>query len=308
MTRTEWIFSDENHSLHQEFPSEDSASNPSDNTNPAELIIDFPVSFSLTQGHTGDDAFSQLSVDIPADIMDRMAIAWCKKRRLHGALGGPVGREFGSVDCAYDEQASERLEEDAELRVLVKDREGPPEIQANLEFASIFEVVANTKEEAQRLKEESDKLIQNRDINKAIRECSMLPTRYKRVALCIFDHIRANQSVNDESSLLSAIDKALLSDHFMSSDEYFLDSIWQFEDKLATGVYAPGLDVHGRWILVGKDSRNETLVAALETLSVKVVERLIQQKKLIPEVSPKWITPQLQLTMHRWHGLAKRES
>ncbi len=138
MTRTDWIFSDEGYSLHQEFPSGDSVSNPSDNTNPAELVVDFPVSFNVTQGHTGDDAFSQLSVDIPADIMDRMAIAWCKKRRLHGTLGGSVGREFGSVDCDYDEQASESLEEDAELQELVKDSEEQPEIQAKLEFDNIF--------------------------------------------------------------------------------------------------------------------------------------------------------------------------
>lgn len=266
MTRTDWIFSDEDYSLHQEFPSGNSVSNPSDNTNPAELIVDFPVSFNVTQGHTGDDAFSQLSVDIPADIMDRMAIAWCKKRRLHGTLGGPVGREFGSVDCDYDEQASESLEEDAELQELVKDSEEQPEIQANLEFDNIFEVVVSTKEEAQRLKEESDDLIQNRNIKESRTERSMLPKRHKRVA----------------------------------SDEHFLDSIWQFEDKLATGVYAPGLDVNGRWILVGKGSRNETLVAALEPLSVKVVERLIQQKKLTSELSPRWITPKLQLTMYHW--------
>ena len=165
MTRTDWIFSDADHSLHQEFPTEDSAFNPSDNTNPAQLIIDFPNSFNVTQGHTGDDAFSQLSVDIPADIMDRMAIAWCKKRRLHGALGGPVGFEFGSVDCDYEEHASENLEVDAELLKLLREREGQPEIEANLEFDNIFDVVANTKEEAQRLKAESDDLIKNRDIN-----------------------------------------------------------------------------------------------------------------------------------------------
>ena len=123
------------------------------NTNPAQLIIDFPNSFNVSQGHTGDDAFSQLSVDIPADIMDRIAIAWCKKRGLHGALGGPVGLEFGSVDCDYDEHASENLEEDAELLKLVKEREGQPEIEANLKFDNIFDVVASTKEEAQRLKQ-----------------------------------------------------------------------------------------------------------------------------------------------------------
>ena len=172
MTRTDWIFSNENHSL-PEFPSEGSVSNTSDNTNPAELIIDFPSSFNLTQGH-GDDAFSQLSVDIPADIMDGIAIAWCKKRRLHGAVGGLVGREFGSVDCDYSEQSSEGFVEDAELRDLVKDRNGQPEIQANLEFDNIFEVVANTKEEAQRLKEASDKLIQNRDTNELRTKRSIL--------------------------------------------------------------------------------------------------------------------------------------
>ena len=113
-------------------------------------------------------------------------------------------------------------------------------------------------------------------------------------------HIKSNQNANDEPLLLSAIEKALLADHIISSDEHFLDSIWQFEDKLATGVYAPGLDVNGRWVLVGKDSRNATMVAALEPLSVKVVERLIQQKKLTSELSPRWITPKLQLTMYHW--------
>ena len=39
---------------------------------------------------------------IPDEIMDEMAIAWCKKRKLHGALGGPVGNEWGSPDCEYD--------------------------------------------------------------------------------------------------------------------------------------------------------------------------------------------------------------
>jgi len=301
MTRTDWIFSYENHSLHQEFPSEDSVSNPTDNSTPAELIIDFPVSFNLTQGHTGDEAFSQLSVEIPAEIMDMMAIAWCKKRRLHEALGGPVGREFGAVDCDYDEQAAEDPKENTESREQ-EDKEGQPEIQANLEFDNIFEVVASSKEEAQRLKQESDELIQNKSINEAIIERLVLPRRQKRAALGILDHIRINQNVNDESLLLSVIENALLADHSMSSDEHFLDSAWRFEDKLAAGVYAPGLDVNGRWILVGKDSRNETLVAALDPLIVKVVERLIQQKKLIPEVSPKWITPQLQLTIYGWQN------
>ena len=126
MVRTDWIFSGDDHSLHQEYPAEGSDINPSDNANPAQLIIDFPNSFNVTQGHTSDDAFSQLSVDIPADIMDRIAIAWCTKRGLHGALGGPVGLKSGSVDCNYNEHASETLEEDAELLEQVREREEQP--------------------------------------------------------------------------------------------------------------------------------------------------------------------------------------
>lgn len=76
----------------------------------------------------------------------------CTLVRLHGALGCPVGLEFGSLDCDYDEHASESLEENPELLELVKEREGQPEIQASLEFDNIFDVVVNNKEEAQRLK------------------------------------------------------------------------------------------------------------------------------------------------------------
>lgn len=116
MTKTDWIFSEADHSLHQEFSAQDSGINPMDNSNPAELIIDHPASFNVTKGHIGDESFSQLSVDIPSDVMDKMAIAWCKKRGLQRALGGPVGREFGSVDGEYDEQVSRSIEqEDAEL-------------------------------------------------------------------------------------------------------------------------------------------------------------------------------------------------
>ena len=115
----------------------------------------------------------------------------------------------------------------------------------------------------------------------------------------VFNEIREKVATGWEGAhrqLVPGVDNIDL----ISSDEHFLDSIWQFEDKLATGVYAPGLDVNGRWVLVGKDSRNDTLVAALEPLSVKVVERLIQQKKLTSELSPRWITPKLQLTMYHW--------
>lgn len=301
MTKTDWIFSEADHSLHQEFSAQDSISNPINNTNPAELIIDYPSSFNVTRGHTGDDSFSQLSVIIPSDVMDKMAIAWCKKRGLHGALGGPVGREFGSVECEYDEEVSHNIEqEDAELVKLVKERLKQPETEANLEFDNIFDVVANSTEEAERLRKESDEFIKDRDIKERKELIPQLPPRSKRAALGILNHINTIKNIDDESSLLSAIEEAMLADHIMSSDEHFLDSAWRFEDKLTAGIYAPGLNEDGQWLLVGTNSRKETLITPLEPLSVKIVERLIQQNKLIPERSPQWVTPKQRLTMYYW--------
>ena len=300
MTKTDWIFSEADHSLHQQFSAKGSELNPRDNTNPAELIIDFPASFNITRGHTGDEDFSQLTVEIPSDVMDKMAIAWCKKRGLHGALGGPVGREFGSGDCEYDVQIFHSTEDDAEMVKLVKDRERQPESEANLEFVNIFDVVAHSKEKAKQLLEESDESIKDRDVNELIGLLSKLPTLRKRAAFGILNHIRANQNIDDEKSLLSAIEEALLAEHIISADEHFLDSAWRFEDRLAAGIYAPGLNEDGQWLLVGADSRKEPLVTPLAPLSVKIVQRLIQQGKLISEQSPQWINSQFKLTMYRW--------
>ena len=48
MNKTDWIFSEANHNLHQEFSDQERSGNPIDNTNPAELRIDFPTSFNVT--------------------------------------------------------------------------------------------------------------------------------------------------------------------------------------------------------------------------------------------------------------------
>jgi hypothetical protein len=48
------------------------------------------------------DSDLQLSMQLDASVLDELAIAWCKKRKLQGALGGPVGNEWGSPDCEYD--------------------------------------------------------------------------------------------------------------------------------------------------------------------------------------------------------------
>mgnify|MGYP003625384240 CR=1 FL=1 len=52
--------------------------------------------------HDFADKNPQVTVEVDAKVMDQFAIAWCKHRNLQGALGGPVGKEFGSPDCEYD--------------------------------------------------------------------------------------------------------------------------------------------------------------------------------------------------------------
>jgi len=49
----------------------------------------------------GFDKSQRITISISNEIMDDIAISWCKKRKLHGALGGPIGMEYGSPDSEY---------------------------------------------------------------------------------------------------------------------------------------------------------------------------------------------------------------
>lgn len=65
---------------------------------PVYLEITDPLECSVTQ----TEGRLRATLGLDAGVMDRLAIAWCIHRKLHGALGGPVGRELGSPDCEYD--------------------------------------------------------------------------------------------------------------------------------------------------------------------------------------------------------------
>jgi hypothetical protein len=104
MSTKEWVSSHhEGASLYQEFfyDFEKHEVNP----NPAVIQTASPKNFSITREEHVDGKHSlQLVVEIPADRFDEIAIAWCKKRKLHGAMGGPVGSEFGSPDSDYPQE------------------------------------------------------------------------------------------------------------------------------------------------------------------------------------------------------------
>ena len=51
--------------------------------------------------YDNEPSTNQVTLEIPAQVMDKLAIMWCRKRKLHSALGGPVGKEYGAPE--YDD-------------------------------------------------------------------------------------------------------------------------------------------------------------------------------------------------------------
>jgi hypothetical protein len=98
MTNKEYVYQEDGRTvLYQE-----STSNKN-NDNPAIIQITNSADFSISsESNAEGKSIKKLIAEIPADVFDKIAIAWCKKRKLHGALGGPVGMEFGSPDCDWD--------------------------------------------------------------------------------------------------------------------------------------------------------------------------------------------------------------
>lgn len=90
MSTKEWFYSPEGSTVggYQEITFEDK------NDNPVVIQIENPQEFFIVK----DDNYQKITLAIDAQEFDKLAIAWCKKRKLHGALGGPVGLEHGSPD------------------------------------------------------------------------------------------------------------------------------------------------------------------------------------------------------------------
>ena len=93
MSTKDWVYEQGNPDIgcYQEITFEDH------NNNPAVIQLSNSEEFSITKTEFSE----QLTVAIPAEIFDKIAIAWCRKRKLQGELGGPVGLEFGSPDSPY---------------------------------------------------------------------------------------------------------------------------------------------------------------------------------------------------------------
>lgn len=66
------------------------------------LEIYSPSEFRVEKETFQGKIIETLTVEIPSATMDKIVIDWIKKRKLQGAVGGPVGEEWGSPDCPWD--------------------------------------------------------------------------------------------------------------------------------------------------------------------------------------------------------------
>jgi hypothetical protein len=178
MSTKEWILFDEDDAnLYQEMTS------GNENNNPATIEVNHPSNFCIErETYPSGKAFFTLRLEVPANRFDEIAIAWCKKRKLHGALGGPVGREFGSPD--YEE-----MHDDEVLRAIVEQRQHQEEVEVDIDVDNPQQPTEH--KDVSRLKG----LLQDGDVHSAAEK--------------ILSHIQSTQHITDEESLLATIQQAL---------------------------------------------------------------------------------------------------
>ncbi|EHJ06477.1 MULTISPECIES: hypothetical protein [Marinobacter] len=66
------------------------------------LNLEKPSSYEISKETFKDQIIESLTVEILSEVLDEIAIRWIKYRKLQGAVGGPVGLEWGSPNCPYD--------------------------------------------------------------------------------------------------------------------------------------------------------------------------------------------------------------
>ena len=138
------------------------------NNNPATIEIDNPKDFKIEhEEYPNGKVFFKLTAEIPADRFDELAIAWIKHRGIKARHNKyTLGDLLGKCDFKWPISETELLDgiEDAELTQIIIDRDSQEEVAANLEYDNIFDAVTDNKEEAERLKTQSDVAIKDRDV------------------------------------------------------------------------------------------------------------------------------------------------
>lgn len=74
----------------------------SENPKSVFLELEEPLEFRVEKETFRGKSRDFLVVEIQSEDMDQIAVAWIKQRKLQGAVGGPVGQEWGSPDCPWE--------------------------------------------------------------------------------------------------------------------------------------------------------------------------------------------------------------
>jgi len=180
------------------------------NPNPVVIQIEYPKNFSImSQGLADGKPFSQLSVEIPAERFDQIAIAWCKTRKLN-THKYTLNELLDKCNFTWPISEKELIIGLNKVSQLVEFTEFENN-QVELAFDNIFDAITEDKDEALQLKIDSDELIKQRDaseFNKVVKERES-KSKIKGAAKGILSHIKAEQSIDDEASMIMAIEQAL---------------------------------------------------------------------------------------------------
>jgi hypothetical protein len=210
MSTKEWIYHHyDGASLYQEM------SFNKFNNSPATVEVKNPQDFKIErEEHLDSKAHFALTLEIPADRFDKLAVAWIKHRgilaqvekyTLKDLLTGP------NFELPISEDELLDTIEDAGLAEILKDRECQQEISVDLESDSLFDEIAD--DDANKLKAKPNLNLQSVDVKKLKGllkgHSNYLPEDFKGLAIDIIEQIKAHQEAENEESLISLVQVAL---------------------------------------------------------------------------------------------------
>lgn len=145
------------------------------NPNPAVIQLEHSSETAITQKIINDELTFQFTLEasIAAKTFDRIAIDWCKNRKLYKnkyTLEELLSQSYSQQPIGTCEltEVIEEIFDDFELSKVVQERANKPEIDADLHMDNIFSIVTTGPIEARNMQECSNELIQLREAGRNI--------------------------------------------------------------------------------------------------------------------------------------------
>jgi hypothetical protein len=188
------------------------------NSNPAAIEIENPTDFRIERETLENGrAYFSLTVEVPAEQFDDIAIAWVKHREIKARLN-KYTLETLLTKCDFNklitkEQFLDGIE-DVVHTDTVGERGQQKELSANLEHDNIFEAISEDKDQAKHIKVASDKAIKKRNISELkgmfASQSSDVLENVNIAAAKVIAHIKAEQEISNEAALMSVVRNAII--------------------------------------------------------------------------------------------------